>query len=637
MILEQLRVFRLIWLALALAIPRHAAAQTKDADPAGMDHVASEIEGVLRKTNTPGAAIAIVRRGEPTWVRGIGVADVASGQPVTPDTLFRIGSVTKIFAALAVLKLQEERRLDLQDTLRERAPDLEFTNPWESEHPVRIAHLLEHTAGWDDWPVAEYARRLPTDGTLRDGLAFHPATRTSRWPPGRQFAYSNADAAAIAYVVEQATGMTFEAYIGKTWFAPLRMSTASYLGSPDVLPRLATSYQPDGKTPFAYWYQLERPAGALNISVVELAHLVQFFIDCGQFGGAQLLPAAAIERMEAPASTVGARAGLRTGYGLANYTTIQDGFVYHGHDGSILGYLTELKYLPDAGVGYVFSINSRNSAAAAAIGRVLRREVEKSLVPPARPAAATVSEVVRRAFDGWYEDDGPRFEFMHWWWRLSSLAHASIGETTLTWQPLFRARESYVATSERLYRRENDPVPTIALVDESGSGPQIQFSSRSEGGGSNGQTYRRIPFATVLVELLAAIATPCVIVATLVVVAMGLIRRLTRPARGGAIPRIMLAPTVASLVATTAVVVLWGRAHGDIDQVITLAAPAKPLFFGVASALFALTVTGAVVAVLGRRNERANALRWFALTTSCVLASSSGYLVYWGLAGFKMF
>src|SRR4051812_3927031 len=170
MMLERFRFFLPIWLALAIAIPGWTLAQTASPDSVSLDRIVSEVEGVLRRTNTPGAAIALVRRGEPVWLRGIGIADVASGRPVTPDTLFRVGSTSKIFAALAVLKLQEERRLDLQDTLRARAPDLEFTNPWESEHPVRIVHLLEHTAGWDDWPVAEYARRLEMDGTLRDGL-----------------------------------------------------------------------------------------------------------------------------------------------------------------------------------------------------------------------------------------------------------------------------------------------------------------------------------------------------------------------------------------------------------------------------------------------------------------------------------
>lgn len=634
MTFARLRVLLPLWLALAIAIPRPLVAQTQGSDPASLDQVASEVEAVLRKTNTPGAAVAIVRRGEPIWVRSMGVAEVASGRPVTSDTLFRIGSVSKIFAALAVLKLQEERRLDLQDTLRARAPDLDFANPWENEHPVRLVHLLEHTAGWDDWPVAEYASRLPTDGSLRDGLAFHPATRTSRWPPGRQFAYSNADAAAIAYVVERVTGMTFEAYVGQAWFAPLRMSTASYLGSAEVRSRLATSYQPDGKTPFPYWHQLERPAGAINASVTELAHLAQFFVDRGRFGGVPLLPVAALARMEAPASGAGARAGLRTGYGLANYTTIQDGFVYHGHDGSLLGYLTELKYLPDAGVGYVFSINSRNGVAAAAIGRLLRREVEKSLVPPARPAVATVPADVGRVFEGWYEDDGPRSEFMHWWWRLSSLSRASIGPTALTWQPLLRRRESFPATSERLFRRESDPVSTVALVEESGSGRQIQFSSRGEAGGTSGQAYRRVSFGIVLVEVFAVIATPCVIAATLVVAAIAGMRKLVRPARGGVFPPVMLAPTIASLIAVTGVMVVGKLAHGDLNQAIAIAAPSKPLFFGGAVALWVSAVTGIVMALWGRW-EGSAALRWLALLTAGVLAASSGYLVYWGIVGFQ--
>lgn len=637
MILNRLGVLLAIGLALVVSVPSRIMAQAAVSDRTDLEHVASEIESVLRKTNTPGAAIAVVRRGEQIWVKGLGIADVASGRPVTPDTLFRIGSVSKIFAALAVLKLQEEHRLDLQDTLRARAPGLEFANPWEGEHPVRIVHLLEHTAGWDDWPVAEYAHRLPTDGTLRDGLAFHPATRTSRWWPGRQFAYSNADATAIAYVVERVTGMTFETYIGEAWFAPLRMSTASYLGAPDVLRRLATSYQADGKTPFLYWYQVERPAGSISASVTELAHLLQFFVDRGRFDGVQLLPASAIERMETPASSAGARAGLRTGYGLANYTTIQDGRVYHGHDGAILGYLTELKYLPDAGVGYVFSINSRNARAAAEIGRLLRQEVEKSVARPACPAAVTIPAAVQSAFEGWYEDNGPRFEFMHWWWRLSTLSRARVGATTLTWQPLFRARESYLATSERLYRRESDSVPTVALMEESGSEREIHFSVRPEGGGSSGQAYRRIPFALVLIELLVAVATPVVIVATLIVVAMSLLRKLLFTVHGPVLPRVMLAPTMASIGTMVAVIAIWRRAHGDINQAIAIAAPAKSLFLVGDSALFALAATGLVVAMRYNRKERSKALRWFAFTTSCILAVSSGYLVYWGFVGLKTF
>jgi len=90
-------------------------------DPGG-SHVAlqQQIEAILQRTRTPGAGVAIVRRDGPEWIAGIGLADVAAHRPVTPDTLFRIGSLSKSFVALSILKLQEEGKLNLQDTLKSR-------------------------------------------------------------------------------------------------------------------------------------------------------------------------------------------------------------------------------------------------------------------------------------------------------------------------------------------------------------------------------------------------------------------------------------------------------------------------------------------------------------------------------------
>ena len=81
-----------------------------------------QIEAILQRTHTPGAGVAIVRRDGPEWIAGIGLADVAAQRPVTPDNLFRIGSLSKSFVALSILKLQEEGKLNPQDTLKSRAP-----------------------------------------------------------------------------------------------------------------------------------------------------------------------------------------------------------------------------------------------------------------------------------------------------------------------------------------------------------------------------------------------------------------------------------------------------------------------------------------------------------------------------------
>jgi CubicO group peptidase (beta-lactamase class C family) len=79
----------------------------------------------------------------------LGVADVASGRSTTPETLFRIGSVSKAFVSLAILMLVNQGKLSLDDPVHKLAPEVWFENPWESTDPVRVVHLLDHTTGWD--------------------------------------------------------------------------------------------------------------------------------------------------------------------------------------------------------------------------------------------------------------------------------------------------------------------------------------------------------------------------------------------------------------------------------------------------------------------------------------------------------
>ena len=104
--------------------------------------------------------------------------DKLSERPVTEGTLFRIGSISKSFVALSAMMLVEEGRLDLQAPLRELAPEIEFTNRWEKTHPVRMVHLMEHTTGWDDLALREYAQNIYPPISLREGLAFDPRSRT---------------------------------------------------------------------------------------------------------------------------------------------------------------------------------------------------------------------------------------------------------------------------------------------------------------------------------------------------------------------------------------------------------------------------------------------------------------------------
>jgi CubicO group peptidase (beta-lactamase class C family) len=196
----------------------HALGADSKSGPKSFPELQSAIETVLQETRTPGAAIAIVSRDKAEWVAGIGKADIAANKPVTPETLFRIGSVSKSFAALAALKLQEEGKLRLTDTVRQWVPEVAFVNPWEAGDPVRLIHLMEHTTGFDDMRLREYALNDLTPITLKDALAYGASSRISRWPPGTRMSYCNSGPAVLAAVIEKVSGERFEDYVREALF-----------------------------------------------------------------------------------------------------------------------------------------------------------------------------------------------------------------------------------------------------------------------------------------------------------------------------------------------------------------------------------------------------------------------------------
>lgn len=130
----------------------------------------SAIEKVLEITKTPAVGIALVNKEGPIWIAGLGKASIEAGTDANENTLFRIGSVSKMFVALSLIKLQEEGKLSLQDKIRKWVPEVKFENRWEDTNPVRIVHLLEHTTGWDEMHLVEFAHDDPAPIELKEAL-----------------------------------------------------------------------------------------------------------------------------------------------------------------------------------------------------------------------------------------------------------------------------------------------------------------------------------------------------------------------------------------------------------------------------------------------------------------------------------
>ena len=316
------------------------------------------IQKVLIKNNIPGAGIAIISGDSIVLLRGFGKADVENKLDVNENTMFRLGSVSKIFVSLAILKLQEDGKLNLKDKISDLIPEINIENPWKDKHPIRIENLLEHTAGLSDWSWAELGSNDPKPKTLKESLEYYPNARVAKYVPGTRIQYSNLGVSIAAYIVEKVSGMTYEDYVEKYFFKPLGMKNATFRNSEQYQKTGAKCY--DNEILLPYFNSLYRPSAALIASPKELANLLRFFIHKGEIDSIQLLSNSSINRMERNESLSINNSELFKNQGLGNAPSYYKSFIYRGHGGSVPGSNADFQYLPECNLGYAIMINGDN-------------------------------------------------------------------------------------------------------------------------------------------------------------------------------------------------------------------------------------------------------------------------------------
>lgn len=420
-----------------------------------IEDLSSDLDSIMNEISTPGAAVAIVSPDSIIWIGAFGFANLETGERVTGNTHFCIGSCTKSFTGLGFLKLLDEGRINLNTPVREIAPEIEIDNLWEDIYPVRVIHLLEHTAGFDDSHPNWFYFKGPVL-SLRRALEKKAHLRRVRWQPGTRFSYSSAGFVLAGYILEKVSGQRYEDYLKQILLEPIGMRTSTVGSSEECRRLLAVGYDRDTK-PFPVWYDYDEPAGAMNSSIKEMALFVQFLLNRGAVGNAQIISDDLFNRIGKPSSTLAAETGLESGYSFGIGTSYRGGAKWLSHGGAVPGFLAEYSVSLDNGLGYVVLQNSFDLSFYDDVFTRVRSYVNShvdSVIPPPSPL---VSASVLDTYCGYYEPRNPRLQLVGFVDILTGGVTILCEHDTLYTQGFMEDKIPLIPVSKDLFRRPWHP------------------------------------------------------------------------------------------------------------------------------------------------------------------------------------
>jgi CubicO group peptidase (beta-lactamase class C family) len=336
------------------------------------------IPSQLRNRNIAGAVISVVKDGQLLFQKGYGYADVEENKPVLPDeTLFRPGSISKLFTATAVMQLVEQGKLDLDRDVNDY---VDFAIPKTYQQPVTLRQLLTHTSGFEETLKNLFVANERDIKPLRTYLVNEMPARI--FPPGKIPSYSNYGFTLAGYIVERVSGEKFERYIENHILKPLGMNHSTF-DQPlpaQLAPQMSKGYLSASKKPRDFEWVQAAPAGALTTTAADMTRFMLAFFQDGAVDGVSILKPETVRQMETRQFEFHP---MLPGLGITFMEYLTDPVRIIGHGGDTVYFHSDMILVPDAHLGYFLSYNS--------LGRDVgggRGEVWRTLVNRYFPSAA---------------------------------------------------------------------------------------------------------------------------------------------------------------------------------------------------------------------------------------------------------
>lgn len=416
------------------------------------------IREVVEYDRWPGVAVGVVHGGEVIWAKGYGLADPATGREMTPTTRLRLGSVSKIFTATAIVQLRDRGKLRLDDPLADYLPGFTVGGADPATPPITIRHLLTHTSGLPREGAFPYwtSHQFPT----RDELVAAVAGQRLMSEPGAAYRYSNLGIALLGAVVEEASGRPWAAYLQDELLRPLGMSDSTAAPTAPVIESLAAAHMrrmADGSRRLHSYYDAGGVAPAANVisTVEDLARFAAFHLG---HDGNQVLAASSRREMQR-AQFVGSSWSSGRGLGFAVSHGEDRDLVAHG--GWIGGHRSHLLLSPEDDLAVIVLTNA-DDASPSSIATPVLAMVAEALASSSSPSAADPGW---KRYEGRYTDP--------WGWEYEVLvAGDRLAMMGFSYPPADDPREDLTfleptATQHEFRLPDGDPVRFEIAADGS--------------------------------------------------------------------------------------------------------------------------------------------------------------------------
>ena len=360
-----------------------------------MVEVRSLLVEAMRRHGLGGAAVAIVRTGEPPAFECVGLADQRTNRSVDPDTVFRIASISKTMTALGVMQLRDRGLFELDDSVNKYLTTFTIEPP-PGGPDVTFRHLLTHTAGIGELPrAADVVRReawgmgKPRAVPVDLGVVYRRTLRPEI-PARAKWAYANHGFAVLGQLVEDIGGRSFADHMHEHLFQPLNMDRTGYRRTDRTDARLATGYHwVFGRLRSVKDYDLTiLGGGSVLSSLTDMATYAEWLLHGGAGANGEVLRPETLAEMMTPQYSVDPRL---PGMGLAFFLDHLGKHRVAGHDGNVPGFASALLTAPDDGVAVVVLTNTATMFGAHLLAQTLLRSLlgvpDRAVEPPTAAVA----------------------------------------------------------------------------------------------------------------------------------------------------------------------------------------------------------------------------------------------------------